>query len=386
MPRVLILDGMWNKTLAAVRSLGRRGFYVAVGEWTRFATALFSNYCSKRLIYPSPKERPAKFLDWLEDELKKNKYDVLMPMEFTTQTLITSQRERLSKYCRIPFAGVDLAFRLHNKAFLMKYAREKGFDIPKTYIIDDLGQLTGLVAELPFPVVIKPQMSSGARGIRYVNRGEDFVKQYKKVHKQYEFPIVQELIPDGGEAMGVCLLLNNDSEVRASFVYKRLREYPVRGGPSTLRASIKRDDVRYIAESLLRYFKWTGVAHIEFKVDPRDGAPKLLEINPRFWGSLQLAINAGVDFPYLLYRLAMDGDIDPVTEYKTGVMCRWIIPGDLLHFIMNPNRFHMRPGFFDMTIKDDLLSLRDPMPVIGRLASALTLLYNKEMQNLFLRR
>ncbi|MBF0486752.1 MAG: ATP-grasp domain-containing protein [Nitrospirae bacterium] len=386
MSRVLILDGLWNKTLAAVRSLGRRGFYVAAGEWTRFATALFSNYCGKRLIYPSPKERPAMFLDWLEDELKKNEYDVLMPMEFLTQTLVTSQRERLSKYCRIPFADVSLALRLHNKAFLMKYAREKGFDIPKTHIVDDLGQLPALAGELPFPVVIKPQMSSGARGIRYVNRKEDFVKQYKKVHRQYEFPIVQERIPDGGDAIGVCLLLNNDSEVRASFVYKRLREYPIRGGPSTLRASIKRDDVRYIAESLLRYFKWTGVAHIEFKVDPRDGTPKLLEINPRFWGSLQLAINSGVDFPYLLYKLAMDGDIDPVTEYKTGVMCRWIIPGDLLHFIMNPNRFNMTPGFFDMTIKDDLFSLRDPMPVIGRLSSALTLLYNKEMQDLFLRR
>jgi hypothetical protein len=82
----------------------------------------------------------------------------------------------------------------------------------------------------------------------------------------------------------------------------------------------------------------------------------------------------------------MEGDIDPVTEYKTGVMCRWIIPGDMLHFIMNPNRFNMRPGFFNLTIKDDLLSLRDPMPVIGRLSSIITLLYDKEMQDIVLRR
>ena len=62
---------------------------------------------------------------------------------------------------------------------------------------------------------------------------------------------------------------------------------------------------------------------VEFKRDARDGVSKLLEINGRFWGSLQLAVDAGIDFPYLLYRLAIDGDVEPVLTYDVGVRLRW---------------------------------------------------------------
>ena len=380
--KVLVLDGMWNKSLASVRSFGKRGFYVTAGEKTRFATALFSRYCNRRVVYPSPKEKTREFLDWLEIELNEYKYDVLLPMELSTQTIVTSNRNRLSKYCKIPFSDTDLCLRIQNKAFLMKYARAKGVDIPQTYIIDNLSQLYDLAKELEFPVVIKPCMSSGSRGIAYVKKREDFITSYLKTHEKFEFPIVQEYIPQGGDAIGVCLLLNFKSEVKASFVYKRLREYPIEGGPSTLRQSIKRDDIRHIAESLLKSLKWVGVAHVEFKVDPRDGKPKLLEINPRFWGSLQLAIESGIDFPYLLYRLAVDGDIEPVYEYRPGVMCRWLIPGDLLHFLSAQDRFRLNPGFFNMTIKDDIFSLRDPLPVLGRLSSIFAFFSDKEMRNI----
>ncbi len=132
----------------------------------------------------------------------------------------------------------------------------------------------------------------------------------------------------------------------------------------------------------MKSLRWTGVAHVEFKIDPRDRKPKLLEVNPRFWGSLQLAVESGIDFPFLLFRLAMEGDIEPVMDYNAGVRCRWLIPGDLLHFIKNPERLRLKPNFFDFNTKDDIISLSDPMPVIGRLSSVLMFLYDKEMKHL----
>ncbi len=119
------------------------------------------------------------------------------------------------------------------------------------------------------------------------------------------------MLPPGGEALGVAVLMNFASEPKASFTYRRLREYPIAGGPSTLRESIWNPALQERAEHLLASLGWIGVAMVEFKVDPRDGEPKLLEVNPRFWGSLHHAIVCGVDFPFLLYRLAMDGDVDP---------------------------------------------------------------------------
>ena len=384
-PRVLVLDGMWNKSLAAVRSLGKRGFFVAAGESTKFATALFSKYCSRRVVYPSPLARAEEFLEWLETELKEHHYDVLFPMELSTQVLLTSERGRFSQYCKIPYADSDLVMKLQDKAYLMKHAQEKGYDIPGTHIVRDLDEVKKLERELEFPVVIKPRMSSGSRGIVYEKEKKHFVASYLRVHRNYPFPIVQEYIQKGGGSYGVCLLLNDASEVRASFVYKRLREYPVSGGPSTLRVSIKRDDIKTTAESLLRELQWSGAAHVEFLVDPADGRAKLLEVNPRFWGSLHLAVEAGVDFPYLLYRMAMEGDIEPVHDYREGVMCRWLIPGDLMHFLSNSRRFNLKPGFFNLSAKDDILSLKDPMPALGRISSIFSFITNKDMRQVMKR-
>ena len=93
--RVLVLDGLWNKTVAAVRSFGRRGLFVGVGERTRFAPAMFSRYCSRRFLHPSPVIRPDDFLPALESELSANRYDVMLATEFSTLTRMTEPRSLL---------------------------------------------------------------------------------------------------------------------------------------------------------------------------------------------------------------------------------------------------------------------------------------------------
>jgi predicted ATP-grasp superfamily ATP-dependent carboligase len=122
---------------------------------------------------------------------------------------------------------------------------------------------------------------------------------------------------------------------------------------------------------------------VEFKHDLRDGIPKLMEINPRFWGSLALAIESGVNFPYLMYRMSCGEDFKPVEEYQTGKKCRWLLPGDLLHFLHNPRRMQMVPSFFNFRDKDtayDILSLEDPLPAFGRILTPLTFLYDPDMK------
>ena len=175
--------------------------------------------------------------------------------------------------------------------------------------------------------------------------------------------------------MGVEALFNYQSEPRAVFVHRRLREYPMSGGPSTLRESVAAPELAELGVKLLRAMNWQGVAMVEFKVDPRDGVPKLMEVNPKFWGSIALPIAAGIDFPFLLYRLATEGDVPPVATYQTGVQCRWLIPGDILHFLYNPQRFTLHPSFFQFR-KDglyyDLLDRDDLGPLWGMFCSALT--------------
>ncbi len=374
---------MWNKTLAALRSLGERGFYVAVGEKTRFSTALFSKYASKTLVYPSPASSPKEFISWLLGELKHGNYDMVLPTEFTTQQLIAGHRAEITRLTGFPFPDLELTAFVNDKAKLMRFARERGYPVPETFFTCEQNHIEDIADSVPYPAVIKPRESSGSRGLEYVEDREGLIEKYRAVHKTYPFPIIQERIPGSpGGGFGVGALFNFENKPRAAFVYQRLREYPVSGGPSTLRQSVVNDEIKDIALSLLTELKWTGPAMVEFKIDPRDGRPRLLEINPRLWGSLELAIRSGVDFPYLLYKLHTEGDIKPVVDYRVGYKCRWLIPGDILHVLTNPNKLKALGQVLRKTDGDDILSFSDPMPVIGRISSLLPMLYNKDMRRL----
>jgi predicted ATP-grasp superfamily ATP-dependent carboligase len=228
-----------------------------------------------------------------------------------------------------------------------------------------------------------PESVPGSFGIAYVKKKEDLVVSYQRVHERYPFPMIQEWIPDGGGVYGLSALLDEASNIKAAFVHKKLRMYPVQGGPSTLREGVEHPQIMELGLSLLKSLNWVGVGMVEFKVDPRDGIPKLMEVNPRFWGSLQLAIVSGVDFPYLILKMARGESFEPILSYTVGKRCRWLLLGDILHFLNNPNRFHLRPSFFqffDPNTSYDIISRDDLFPVMGSAATFFTFLYDPEMK------
>ena len=73
------------------------------------------------------------------------------------------------------------------------------------------------------------------------------------------------------------------------------------------------------SRALLERFRWCGVAMVEYKIEQSTGTAYLMEVNPRFWGSLQLAIDAGVDFPYLLYRVFTGEEVPSELSYREGL-------------------------------------------------------------------
>jgi len=380
---VFITDGHWRKSLAAVRALGRKGIRVTVGESTRLATAAFSKYCHRAVVYPSPRQRPSEFVNFLFRELSCRSYQMLLPMEDETLDLLSQYRSELSHLTYLPIVSFEKLQLARRKDKILRLAQNQGIPIPKTWFIGNISQLNELKYSLPYPVVIKPQMSSGAVGISYPKNPDELMEQYLSIHQRFPYPFIQERIPREGPGYGASFLLNEKGEVKASFVHKRLREYPVTGGASTLRESVRRDDIRDMALTLLNALDWFGVAMVEFKVDRRDGIPKLMEINPRFWGSLSLSISAGVNFPFLLYRMSRGENFKPVEHYQIGKRCRWLLPGDILHFIYNPRRTSLLPEFFyfwDRNTAYDILSLTDPLPVLGRIMTPLTFIYDQDMK------
>jgi predicted ATP-grasp superfamily ATP-dependent carboligase len=384
-PRVLLTDGHWAKTLAAARSLGQKGIEVTVGESTWIATTFFSRFCGRRWVYPSPYFQPEAFLEEMLRELRRRPYEALFPMEERTMLLLAQHRQEVERYTRLPVHEIAFLDRARRKDEVLKLAGELGIPAPRTFYPGPGKAIRELSPEWPCPAVIKPRLGSGSAGIAYVRERKDLWPAYQRVHRHYPWPLVQEFIPPGGAAVGVSFLFDENHEPVAHFTHKRIREYPVSGGPSTLRESIADPSVEKLAEKILRALEWFGVAMVEFRYDPRDGLPKLMEINPRFWGSLPLAVYAGADFPYWLYCLGTGRSIPPIQKYALGKRCRWILPGDLLHFFKNPRRFQMTPSFFRLFEKNtahDFFSWSDPGPALGRVMTLFTLLYDRDMKRL----
>jgi len=386
---VLVTDGHFRKALAVVRSLGRRGVPVTVGERTFLNTSFFSKYCAKRLVYPSPRRFPNQFIEFLLNEIKKNRYECLFPMEEETLLLTAKYHSEISTYTHLLISDLKRIEFVRDKRNLMQFAEANGIPIPKTHYLPPTQSLPPWGGGEGEGYVIKPRISSGSFGIAYVKKKEDLIASYQRVHERYPLPMIQEWIPDGEGVYGLSALLDEASNIKAAFVHKKLRTYPVQGGPSTLREGVEHPQIMELGLSLLKSLNWVGIGMVEFKVDPRDGIPKLMEVNPRFWGSLQLAIVSGVDFPYLLLKMARGESFDPVLHYTVGKRCRWLLLGDLLHFFDNPNRFHLHPSFFqffDPNTSYDIISKDDPFPLMGSVATLFTFLYDPEMKRFLERR
>jgi predicted ATP-grasp superfamily ATP-dependent carboligase len=334
---VLVTDGNQRSSLAVVRSLGRAGVEVCVGESDESSLAGASRYCSDRVCYPSPVAGPESFLEFMRKELAKGRYELLIPTTDMTVQLVMQGRDSFPTSMRIPFPRREQVCLAQDKRYVLDLARRLGIPCPEDYACDP-ENIEEVARTLKYPVVLKPRVSRLFRdgrwiqgSVRYALEASALVAGYREIDALIANPIVQEKLE--GEGRGVFLLMWN-GEVKAAFCHRRLREKPPWGGVSVYSESLPLDTALVEkSQRLLQALGWQGVAMAEFKMDPRDGQAKLMEVNGRFWGSLQLAINSGVDFPYLLYSCAMGEEVRSQWDYKAGVKTRWLL-GDLDHLLI----------------------------------------------------
>ncbi|WP_411967978.1 ATP-grasp domain-containing protein [Haloferax sp. YSSS75] len=368
MTTVLVTDGRSRSSLAVARSLGDHGVRVVCGEASRIATTFASKHVDERFVYPDPRTHPEAFVDTLDAYLRQNDVDVLLPMDHETTYLVNKHRDLFAEHTLVPVAGADKFDRLVRKDFVMQRAAQLGIPHPRTVYPEHGDDVSELAADLTFPLVIKPRAWAGSKGVQYVDDPASLLDAYRAASQWDPYPIIQEQVPKDGRGMGAAFLRWN-GEIKARFEYQRLREFPPDGGPSTLRESIRDDRLFEAGKALLEDVDWQGVAMVEFKNDPRTGTPQLLEVNPRFWGSLHLPYRVGVEFPWLLVQCALGLDPEPVLTYPTGVKCRYLLPGDLLNLLSRRDEAAL-DEFFPLVedgVYFDIIDRSDPLPAFAQL-------------------
>lgn len=333
--RVLVTDGEERSALAVVRSLGRAGHRISVCSPRRRPLAGASRHAADVAVVPDPLASPHAYVEALRRLIGAMDAQVLLPMSEASLMALLPERERLGGVL-LPFPSASAFERIRDKQQVLEAGRSLGIGVPPQRVVQSPEEAPD-AASLRFPVVLKPARSviehGSARTKSAVLHAAD-ASSYESALRRLSggaYPLlVQERID--GPGTGVFLLVW-DGRLLAAFGHRRLREKPPSGGVSVYRESAPVEPrILDLSLALLRRFDWQGVAMVEYKIDAATGTPYLMEVNGRFWGSLQLAIDAGVDFPALLVAAALGERPVPVEAYALGVRTRWWW-GDVDHLI-----------------------------------------------------
>lgn len=335
----LVLDADSRSALASVRSLGRHGVPVWTADSGPESLAGHSRHAQGYHRLPSPFEAPGEYPEAVQALATRLGAEVVIPMTDASVMLLARPGAAPpdTPGPRIAAPAREAYLALSDKGQLVMRAQSLGIPVPKTLIARTPDELRAAAAELGFPCVLKPARSRLVLEGRILGTQVSLARDSQAVDEVIASPwfpatacLVQRFIP--GRGAGLFALCDGEQPV-AWFAHRRLREKPPSGGVSVLCESVAIDPVlQKLSGQLLRATPMLGPAMVEYRVDD-NGRPWLMEVNARFWGSLQLAVDAGVDFPWLLYRLCRGEPVSGPDHYTEGLRLRWEL-GDLDHLLL----------------------------------------------------
>jgi predicted ATP-grasp superfamily ATP-dependent carboligase len=396
--RVLVSDASRGAAVASIRALARSGYDVVAADSDPRSPGLASRYASQRVVYACPDVNPRRFVDDILAAVERYQVDMILPVTDHVVLRLEAERERVEDVCQVPWPPAESIATVRDKNLTFQLAEKAHVPYPRTRLVHTADEARNMAAHLGWPLVLKPKSSRTLDGNDELHAWSvDYAcDEVELLEKMATFEgrcpvLLQEYFQ--GVGVGVEILAHEGKPI-CVFQHRRLREVPLSGGVSSLRRSEPLDPVLYAhTVALMQALRWTGLAMAEFKQNEQ-GEARLMEINGRMWGSLPLAVAAGVNFPVRLCELVLDGppaeSIPVQTNYRIGVHGQnfekelsWIIRvlrGISAHpFLKLPRRREALRAAMDLlnpTYRFDILSLRDPMPgmrIISNLCRAAAL-------------
>jgi D-aspartate ligase len=354
--------------LAAIRSLGRAGLRVLVLNHLAPAVGLRSRF-AEHVACPDPRHDEEGFVAAIEDLGRR--LDGPVPIFPTSDSYLNSiarHGERLAGSFLFPFPTGDALERIQRKRYQVERAVELGLPVPRTS--------DAATAEFGFPVLVKPSDPVGfvdAFGVKGM-QCNSLEEAERAVERARPFdPLVQEWIPGGDEQLYFLgAHLSATGEELGIFTGHKLRQIPPGIGTTRIGESIRLPRVEELGVAYLKGIGCHGLSDVEFKLDPRDGELKFMEVNPRLGQWHGLASAAGVDLPVIAYRDLMG---EPVpSSRQTESTKRWVMT-----FLSGSG--HERPGlggsgpvFAKPPYTDAVFAPDDPWPFVvqlGKIAQGL---------------
>lgn len=335
MARILVLDGHSSAALAFVRSLGRAGHWVAVGSvFGKFAAANKSRYCNACLYYTNPMHGVELFVDAIRRMVLEHGIELVIPITDATVWPL-SQAVDLNKLTKIAVPKREVVELVSDKFRTVTMAASLGVPVPKTVLIQSVEEIENMDS-WEYPIVIKDRFSINwedgkgvSGGVVFAYSFADLIAKAKARLIMVNDVLLQSFSPGAGVGFS-CFASNG--QIYLPFQWQRLREKDPRGSGSSARMSVMLEpDVEQYSRSLILEAGFQGIAMVEFKRNRKNGDLTLMEINGRPWGSLQLPVHAGINYPQYLVEWFLNSSLPPeFVAYRQNIICRWLT-ADFVH-------------------------------------------------------
>ena len=349
-----------------VHALKEAGYGVYLLYEDKLNYAAKSKYIDKKIFCNYPVDS-GEYLETIIKSIKNNNIDVIIPMGDASAHVVSKHKERLQRVVKFKSPDYVDFMRGYDKNQLMSLCSEKGHPHPKTLNLSKVNVESELLIDFPFPSILKPNLTTGGRGMVRVDNLEELKQKYPSLHERYGEYHLQQFIKPGGRQVKVQLYIDSEKDLVASSVIEKKRWYPVQGGSNCCAVTIKDDSLVDMCYHILLDLNWLGFADFDLIEDPDTHQLLVMEINPRVPACIKSPIAAGLNWGQVFVDSCL-GKAKNKYNYKEGVVLRHL-GLDFLWFIKSPNRWKSRPSWFKFFGKNvyyqDMSDWTDPKPFLG---------------------
>jgi len=360
---IILILGCGTQGLVMTRDIKKAGHKVVlIGERHNYADA--SRYVDLFIETKHPSSS-SQFHALVLRTIKEHSVDAIIPMGDVFAEYLSKNKEQLVNLVHIKVPNFEDFMRGTDKNSLMLLCKENGYPHPQTIAtgqnLNDLDR-----ASIPFPLLIKPNITCGGRGMTLVNTYEELVEELPTIQKEYGDCHLQQYVKQGGAQVEVQLYVDENKQLVNSSVIYKYRWYPEKGGSSCCAKSVKNDKIVEILYHLLLDLNWVGFADFDTIENPDTGELLIMELNPRVPACVKCVIEAGIHWGEIIVNGYLDKP-QKVYKYNEGEFLRHL-GFETLWFLKSKNRFKTKPNWFKLFGKhihyQDMSDWTDPWPFI----------------------
>ena len=361
--KVLLLDGHTVQAISVARSLKERGYEVTAFIESKLSYGYVCRYIDHKIKSPKQSDA-ANFLPFIKEFLRRAPQDLIIPLYNDSAEFLSIHKQEIEKEFNTTCAVPEYAtfIQAHDKEKLMELCREHGIPHPRTTFLSE-ENMAEAAKYVGFPSLIKPNISSGARGIMLVDNMEELKAKYPSIAENFGRCTLQEYIDHTGIYYNVMLYRDRNGDVHEPVVIKIMRYFPLKGGTSCYCETIRHDGLVKICQQTLDVLDWHGFADFDI-MESKTGELKIIEINPRVPSSIHAAYISGINYPELMVK---DAENQPMPHYRCSFGKALRFFGlDVMWFAFSPQRLNFKPSWFNLFGKNVYYqdgSLKDPLPM-----------------------